>query len=81
MPVLRGGKVVGVISRRDLLRLLHDTGAQIQESETDLPLTVVIVDDDASIRRLLAKLIHSALGDVRIEQFDSRKYAGLAGYE
>jgi CBS domain-containing protein/CheY-like chemotaxis protein len=69
MPVVRNGKVVGIISRRDLLRFVHDTGTHIQELQEDLALSVVIVDDDACIRRLLEKLVRTALGDAKVALF------------
>lgn len=72
LPVVRAGKVVGAISRSDLLRYAHRTGgAELRNTtgERELPLTVVLVDDDPSLLRMLEKLVRSALGDIEVVPF------------
>ncbi len=75
MPVLRDGRITGIVSRRDLLRFVNHTGKQVHDPQEDLSITVAIVDDDPSILRLLERMIRNALGNVNVVEFTNGRQA------
>lgn len=61
-PVIRDGRVVGVISRRDLLHYACDAQLDAEATSRAPSFVVAVVDNDAEATALISRLILDAIG-------------------